>query len=115
MKQKAIIVGCYAFLILIGGIMGYIIANSLASLIGSSIIALLLSICTAFIWRRNLIAYHLATFITACLLGFFTYRFLLTYKLAPGGIMAIISGILFTYLFIQRKKLALQTIKIPRN
>jgi uncharacterized membrane protein (UPF0136 family) len=108
MKAKAIIVGCYAVLILIGGVIGHLVANSLASLIASSIFALLLFVCAALIRKGNLMAYHIATFLVASLLGFFTYRFFLTYKLAPGGIMALISGVLFIYLFTQRKKLATQ-------
>src|SRR5262245_7372124 len=105
MKKNAILIGCYAILILIGGIIGHVVANSLASLIASSLIALILFGCTALIWKGNSMAYHTATFLTAFLLAFFTYRFFLSYKLAPGGIMALISGILFIYLFVQRKKL----------
>lgn len=105
MKEKAIIIGCYALLIFIGGLIGHITANSLASLIASSIIALILLGCAALVWRGNLTAYYASALFTAFLLAFFAYRFFLTYKMAPGGIMAIISGILFIYLFMQRKKL----------
>jgi uncharacterized membrane protein (UPF0136 family) len=104
MKEKATLIGCYALLIFIGGLIGYLIANSLVSLIASSIIALILLGCAVFVWKGNLIAYYTSTLFTAFLLAFFTYRFFLTYKMAPGGIMAIISGILFIYLFMQRKK-----------
>lgn len=105
MKKKAIIIGCYSILILIGGIIGYVIANSLASLIASSLIALILLGCTALVWKGNLVAYHTTTLLTACLLIFFTYRFFLSYKVAPAGIMALISGILLIYLVAQRKTL----------
>jgi uncharacterized membrane protein (UPF0136 family) len=108
MKGKAIIIAGYALLILIGGIIGHLVAHSLASLIASSIFALLLLGCAVLVSKGNSTAYHVATLLVACLLAFFTYRFFLTYKLAPGGIMAVISGILFIYLFAQRKKLAMQ-------
>jgi uncharacterized membrane protein (UPF0136 family) len=111
MKEKAIIIGCYAILILIGGIIGHVVANSLASLIASSLIALILFSCTALIWKGNMAAYHTATVLIASLLAFFTYRFFLTYKLAPGGVMAMISGVLFIYLFMQRKKLVPTTLR----
>ncbi len=107
MKKKAVLIGCYASLILIGGIIGYVLANSLASLIASSVITFILFGCAALIWKGNVIAYQTATFVVACLLAFFTYRFFLSYKLAPGGMMALISGVLFIYLFMQRKKLVL--------
>lgn len=105
MKKKSIVIGCYALLILIGGIIGYIVANSLASLIASSVIALILFGCAGLIWKENMIAYQIAITLVACLVAFFTYRFFLSYKLAPGGIMAIISGVLWIYLFTQRKKM----------
>lgn len=105
MKEKAIIIGCYALLILVGGIIGHLVANSLISLIVSSVIAGMLLICSGLILGGNMPAYHAATFITAFLLAFFTYRFFLTYKIAPGGIMAVISGILLVYLISQRKRL----------
>lgn len=105
MKEKAIVIGCYAVLIFIGGIIGYFVANSLISLIISSVIAGMLAICSGLILKGNMPAYHAATLITALLLAFFTYRFALTYKIAPSGIMAFISGILLVYLIMQRKSL----------
>lgn len=104
MKEKSIVICCYATLILIGGIIGHVVANSVASLIASSIFAFILFGCAVFIWKGYVMAYHVATFIVSCLLAFFTYRFFLTYKIAPAGIMAIISGCLAAYLISQRKK-----------
>jgi len=103
MKQKAILVGCYALLNLVGGTIGYVVAHSLISLIASSFFALCLLICSLFIGKKQMVAYHIATFLTACLFTFFTYRFLLTYKFIPGGMMALISGILLTYLIRAKK------------
>lgn len=112
MKQKSIVIGCYATLNILGGIMGYVIAHSLTSLIASGAIACILFICMAFIWKGNQKAYYIATAIVGCLCLFFAYRFSLTYKLAPGGIMALISGGLFFYLMIQRKIYSEVFIKI---
>lgn len=104
MKEKSIIIICYAVLILIGGIIGHVVANSLASLISSSVIACVLFGCAALVWKGNLAAYHATIFMAACLFAFFSYRFFLTYKIAPAGIMAIISGCLVVYFVLQRKK-----------
>ena len=115
MKEKAALIGCYTFLVFIGGMIGYLSANSLPSLIASSIFGIILSICTTLIWRGNLKAYYVATFVIAFLSIFFTYRFLLTYKIAPAGVMAFISGILFIYLFTQRKKMVLAFEMLSKN
>lgn len=103
MKKKAVIISCYALLIFLGGMIGHLVANSFASLIASSVSAFLLLSCAFFIWRGNARAFYIATFLITCLLVFFTYRFFLTHKLAPGGVMALISGALLTYFYLQRK------------
>lgn len=104
MKQKSIVIGCYAGLILIGGIIGHVVAQSLISLIVSSLFAFLLFACSSLTWKGSRLAYHFATALVFCLFAFFVYRLLLTYKLAPAGIMALISGCLFIYLLAARKK-----------
>ncbi len=118
MKQRSIVIGCYALLIFIGGIIGYFVANSLISLIVSSMFALSLMICTALVWKGSLTAYHIATTLTFLLFAFFSYRFFLTYKLAPAGIMAVLSGCLFAYLFATRQRaahlFALSKVKVKR-
>jgi uncharacterized membrane protein (UPF0136 family) len=106
MKQKSIVIACYATLVLIGGIIGYVVAHSSVSLIMSGLFAILLYGCSAFVWRGNLMAYNLATSAIFCLLAFFCYRFLLTNKLAPAGIMSLISGGLLVYLVAARKQLS---------
>lgn len=107
MKQKAILIGCYAGLILIGGIIGHVVAHSLISLIVSSIFALLLFACSVLTWKGNRLAYQCATVLVFSLFAFFSYRFFLTHKLAPAGIMAMISGCLFIYLLATRKRAAI--------
>lgn len=107
MKQKSLVIGCYATFILIGGIVGFVVAKSLISLIMSGLFACFLCGCCVSIWKGHLAAYHSAMAAIFCLLLFFSYRFLLTYKLAPSGIMAIISGCLFFYLGMARKGIVL--------
>lgn len=105
MKEKSILICCYAVFILIGGLMGYIMANSLPSLIASSIISIFLFCCSILIWKGSITAYHIATWIAVALLVFFSYRFFLTQKIVPAGLMAMISGCLAFYLALQRKKI----------
>lgn len=105
MKQKSYLIGFYSFLIFVGGMIGYIAAQSLISLIVSSLFALALSACSFFVGKGYRIAYDIAIGIIFTLLTFFVYRFALTSKLMPGGIMACISGALFFYLLIKRKQI----------
>lgn len=104
MKQKSIVIGCYAILILIGGIIGHVVAHSSISLIISSVVAVVLLTCSTLIWKGRPTAYHVATAVVFCLFAFFSYRFFLTYKIAPSGILSLISLGLFYYLMAARKK-----------
>lgn len=116
MKQKAILIGIYALLNVVGGLIGYFIAGSPASLIASTLAACILFICSALIWKGNTKAYVFATTIIACLCAFFAYRFFLTQKIAPGAIMTVISGTLLLYLISQKPCCATkesQVIKSP--
>lgn len=104
MKTKSVIIFCYAMLILIGGIIGHVVANSSASLITSSIVAVCLFCCAALMWKGYSMAYQTATYVVIGLLIFFSYRFFLTHKIFPAGVLAIMSGCLAIYLVMQRKK-----------
>lgn len=98
MKEKAILITCYSILLIVGGVIGFLTANSLASLFSSGIIAIILLITAFFIAQRKKGAYETAIVITALVSVFFIYRYFLTYKFAPAGIMAIISCALLAYL-----------------
>ncbi|MFI0435246.1 MAG: TMEM14 family protein [Parachlamydiaceae bacterium] len=104
MKQQAIVISSYALLNLIGGLIGLAVAGSLPSLIASALIAVILFFCAAFVLRGSMVAYQTATILSACLFLFFTYRYSLSWKIMPGGVMALISIILFIYLILQKKK-----------
>lgn len=103
MKQISLVIAMYAILILIGGIIGYVAAHSLISLIVSSLFALLLFTCCFFIWKGHMSAYHIAMGTIFCLFAFFCYRFFLTQKIMPAAIMTLISGGIFVYLASARK------------
>lgn len=104
MKQKSIIISCYALLILIGGIIGYFVAHSLISLIVSSAFATLLFASAAFLWKGYRPAYQMATGLVFSLSLFFIYRFFISYKMMPAGMMMLISSGLLAYLFLKRKE-----------
>lgn len=100
MKKQSILIGFYASLILIGGFIGYLVAQSFISLIVASCVTLLLMGCSCLIWNDSLIAYRVAITVLFCLLTFFGYRFQLSGQLAPSGVMTLLTTLLLMYLFI---------------
>jgi uncharacterized membrane protein (UPF0136 family) len=109
MKEKSIVLFCYALLVLTGGIMGYFMANSLPSLIASGVSSLILVCCSVLIWKGSMKAHHIATFVVVGLFAFFTYRFFLTYKVVPAGMMLVISGCIAGYLTLRKESMNSQS------
>lgn len=105
MKQKSLLIGCYALFILAGGITGYVLAGSLMSIVVSSLFTLLLLSCCYFISQGSMTAYNFATLLVGCLFFFFAYRFSITFKIAPAGIMTMLSFGLLVNLLISRKRI----------
>lgn len=104
MKQNAILVGCYALLVLCGGITGYVMANSLASLIMSSVFTVLLLVSAYLTWKNSSFGYLSASALVLLLTLFFGFRFFLTFKFAPAGIMMVLSAILLLWLYRKRPR-----------
>ncbi len=107
MKFSAWIVLVYALLILLGGLMGFRQAHSLASLVVGSVSAIILLVCASGMFRKSLLAYTLAMAFILVLTLFFAYRFALTEKFMPAGMMTMISALaLLTVVFRSKKKKA---------
>lgn len=104
MQTTSRIIWIYAAIVLIGGMIGYFVAHSTASLIASSIVAILLAGCGYFIHKGHGWAHCAATAISALLLVFFGYRFSLAYKFMPAGLMVIVTACLLVYLLMKSKK-----------
>lgn len=102
MKKQATFIAVYAALVLIGGLVGYLVAGSIASILMSGTFALALFACSHYMAKGNGIAYTCASALVFCLTLFFTYRFLLSFKIAPGGIMMVLSAALFIFLLRSR-------------
>ena len=104
MKFSGIIVIIYSILVLLGGLIGYLFANSLPSLISGTIFGAALFTCGLGILRSNLAAFITSIMLSGLLTLFFGYRFWLTEKLMPAGMMGIISGLIFILLISTRSK-----------
>lgn len=104
MKFSAWIVLVYAFIVFLGGIMGYVQAQSLPSLFAGIASATVLFVCAWGMFKRSFLAYSLAMVLILALTLFFGYRFALTGKFMPAGMMILVSAITLTVVFLQRKK-----------
>lgn len=90
-KLSAIIMSVYGLLLLVGGIIGYATAQSLMSLLMGGACALISFIAAFGIWKGCQISKYMALTLSSLLTLFFGYRFWLTQKFMPGGLMLIIS------------------------
>ncbi len=91
MKTDTIATGLYALLLIVGGMIGYFTAHSLMSLIMGTSFALMLGFSAWGIQKGCIYSIYSAIGLTALLLAFFMYRYVVTLKFFPGGIMAILS------------------------
>lgn len=91
MKKQAIVILCYALLILLGGMIGFAKAHSLPSLIMGSLFAGILIVCSFLMFKGVHWAYPVSATMTLFLLAFFSYRFYMSLKWMPAGIMVIAS------------------------
>lgn len=106
MKIAAWITIIYALIVLAGGIMGYIKAHSTASVVMGSIFGLLLLLSALGMLGHIYLAAYLAILLTLALDAFFTYRWLLSFKFMPSGLMSIVSLVVLialTYLVKTRR------------
>ena len=101
MQTASIIIYIYAVLVMIGGIIGFLKAKSLPSLVmgeicGLALVAAGYALGTSLSWGLPL-----AILLSAFLLVFFSVRYIRIRAFVPGGLMAILSllalaGILMT-------------------
>lgn len=93
----------YGIIILLGGIMGHVKAASKASLIMGLICGALLIGASILIFRKIPMGFLIALILTFALDAFFTYRFFITMKFMPAGLMSIISLAALISLALTRK------------
>ncbi len=87
MKIAAIATLAYGFLVLAGGIFGYVQAKSLPSLITGGLCGVVLLVAGVYIWQGSMPFAYVSGAMTLLLALFFAYRFSSTGKFMPGGLM----------------------------
>ncbi len=87
----------YAIVLMALGLIGYLMANSLPSLIMGSGIGFLLLLCAILMFLGKRIGLILATILTLLLAGFFAFRYSLTKALFPA-LLSVLSGAMLIFL-----------------
>jgi uncharacterized membrane protein (UPF0136 family) len=90
----------YAIIIAAGGVMGYVSAQSVVSLVNGLIAAVLLLVGLAISFKNPAAGFGLSAAVALALGIFFTYRFFTTGKWMPGGITMILSAIAFVLMLL---------------
>jgi uncharacterized membrane protein (UPF0136 family) len=92
----------YALIVLVGGIIGYIKADSTPSLVMGAAFAFMLILSSVMIQKKMIIGFYFSLILTAFLAFFFGYRFFNSFKFMPAGLMVILSLINFAFLLFNR-------------
>jgi len=85
----------YAVAIAAGGVMGYVSAQSMVSLVNGLIAAVLLLVGLAISFKNPTAGFGLSAVVALALGVFFAYRFFTTGKWMPGGVTMILSAAAF--------------------
>ncbi|HXK61752.1 MAG TPA: TMEM14 family protein [Acidobacteriota bacterium] len=91
MKIAAISTLIYGFLVLAGGVFGYLQAKSVPSLIAGTICGVLILVAGGYMWAGSIPAAYVAGALALLLALFFAYRLTSTGKFMPGGMMLALS------------------------
>ena len=100
MKLAAITVLVYALMVSAGGLVGYVQAKSIPSLISGILSGIVLLICGWLVWQGSMAAGYTSGAVVLLLALFFGYRFVTTNKFMPGGMMLILSFIALFFLLL---------------
>lgn len=106
MKTNACIIFAYSLIVIAGGIIGYTTAGSVPSLVMGLAFGLLLLGSGWAMLKKSTLAHFSAVTLSAILALFFLYRFAITWKIMPAGMMAIVSLLVLAFFFIPKRRIA---------
>lgn len=81
----------FGFIVLTGGVMGFVKAQSLMSMIMGGAFGILLMTCGLFVYKGSIPFFFTAAFTTIFLHLFFLYRFLKSFAIMPAGLMVLLT------------------------
>ena len=101
-RQKLLFL--YSALLLAGGLIGFLKAGSLPSLLLGSFSVCVLATCATQIEKGNPFWVYAAIIYLVLLDGFFTYRFLHSFRFFPSGLFAILNIVVIVFLIKKTRK-----------
>ena len=105
MKITGGIVLGYGVIVMLGGLIGYLKADSLISLFTGTLSGAALVACGMGLIRNSIYAFLISLALTTVLAIFFSIRYILTEQMMPSGLMAGLSIIVLLLLIISRGKI----------
>lgn len=105
MKITGGIVLGYGVVVMLGGLIGYLKADSLVSLFTGTISGAILVAGGMGLIRKSIYAYLVSLAMTTLLAIFFMIRYVMSEKMMPSGIMAGLSVIIILLLLITRGRI----------
>lgn len=100
MRFNGVVVVFYALLVMIGGMIGFIKANSVPSLVMGVTFALGLLLSAVAMIKGIKRGYYAAIALAAILTVFFVYRYAISQQMMPAGFMSILSIVVIIALFL---------------
>jgi uncharacterized membrane protein (UPF0136 family) len=102
MKLGEIVLLVYAVLLIAGGLLGYLKASSLPSLIAGSASGVAVLACFLFALRNAPVAYIAGATVALLMVATFAWRLAKTGKFMPAGAMLILSILVLVLLVVAR-------------
>lgn len=106
MKLTGGIVLAYGVIVMLGGLIAYLTTDSWISLFTATITGVALVAGGMGIMRNSIFAYLVSLGVTTVLGIFFIYRYILTEKMMPAGIMTGLSILILLLLLISKGRMA---------
>jgi len=103
MRAPGIVILLFGLLVLGGGIIGYITAGSMASLVAGSAFGLGLLASGLGVSKGKKMGFLLAPLLTLLLTAFFGYRFAQSGEFVPSGLMGVIGLVALVLYFALRR------------
>jgi len=103
MRAPGIVILLFGLLVLGGGIIGYISAGSMASLVAGSAFGLGLLASGLGVSKGKKMGFLLAPLLTLLLTAFFGYRFAQSGEFVPSGLMGVIGLVALVLYFALRR------------
>ncbi len=109
MKKTAVLITFYSATILAGGILGFALSKSVASLLSGTISSLILIISAGLLFKEKVAGFWIGLATTLLLDGIFFFRFLKTKNFVPAGLLGVLSLLMVLFLITRIQQMKKRT------